>query len=556
MKKAAPKWGDWTPASDFRGGETYQWIAAASEYSKRGGVMAYVRYGRGPNKVTLVSGDSDHLRIACPDRELILIANGNRAHIYRPMEGTFDEFYNFSPFFEHAAGDLNYGCVMTNYTSYIGKETRSSGIRRGSYRHPDAIKVLADSGGFQLLKETVDFIDPKQLIDWYNDNVDWGMVLDLPINTPGLDIHKRAAKIQAHNTKVMMDNKREGLELFNIIHGNDDAEMNAFRKIVERPDIDRLAVGGIYYGTILHSINRLCGIIQGGQSYKHYHALGVANITQTIPFMRMSGRLAPLITSDSSSHLQAAMGRKYYQPNGLEALPDVRFFADAGGSVPGSNQFLPCHCPICRVLKYTDVMAMVNSNTITLLMGYHNLYVIQDLQRSLYDRVAHVPLADAKEGIKHLFANSKSKRKQISELMASMDFIEAVEKIGLKEARKDFGYWLLAEEGGAQAKSMFAGIAAGADKRTQKDELTGEEEEYIEPDPVKDNRLLSKYEAYQRGESVTPPKAKKGEKKAKVKKKKTGATKNGGKTMGVQRAVKPGAKKIKKKKPKPKKKEG
>ncbi len=563
-KTGGAPWGGWTPASDFRSGASYNFVPAASEYSKRGGVHIYVRYGRGPSHVTVVDHDSDFMRIKCPDRELLIVANGQRAHIYRPMQGTYDEFYNFSPFWEHSSADLEYGCVMTNYTSYIGKEKRSSGIRRKDFRYgiDQHTKIIADSGGFQLVKGTVDYIDPKELVTWYNDNVDWGMVLDTPLASNGLEIYTRSAKVQAENTRIMMDNKRPGLELLNIIHGAVGKEMDTFRKIVERPDIDRLAVGGIYFGSILSSIDRLCAIMTGGQRYKHYHALGIANITQTIPLMRLSGSdIAPLITSDSSSHLQAANGRKYYKPNGTEALPEVLFYADAGGYHPGGNQLLNCTCPICSVVKYTDVLSMVNSNTITLLLVYHNLFSIQMFQKSLYDRVAGVPVGEAKDALRTLFGNSKAKRKQLQEFFHTLDFVDMVKTSGLADARKEFAFYLPKTDSDTGAtKTLFSGI---------------EMEETA--DPTRDLAILKKYEDAQAGRlklSSTPERKPAPPKKKKVKleaeegaapepevvepvkldkagrKKKNiaSATKIGNKAMGVTRSKRPGKQKVKKKK--------
>lgn len=437
----------------------FSWVPAGMEYIKRGGAAIYIRYGRFPRgKITLHDSESRCMRITCPDRELLIISNMNQVHAYRPTAGTYDELVVLSPFYEKAAKDLHYRFLMSNYTTYIGKEGLSSRIRR-SGGHKGGTQIIADSGGYQISQGKIDYIDPQFLIKWYNDNVDLGMVLDIPSRVSGVKNSQRLARIQAANTKVLMDNKRDDLELINIYHGGSEAELAAYRDLTDRPDINRLAIGGGYYGTVLGSIERVVRILMDSRKYEQYHLLGVQNILQTLPMMKMAIEgLAPLITSDSTTHIQNAVSKGYYFHGSMTDPPRYINIGQRGTSpyIPSPYSTLSCTCAVCSAIKYSDVLSILTGDAVDQMLMYHNLFETQRYMLSMYEALERSDHKQTKELLVSQFVTGKkTKRVGITEMMKSFDFIEVAKNEGIKQAQKKYAYYLQSSAAGRSTKTLF-----------------------------------------------------------------------------------------------------
>lgn len=424
----------------------YAWVPAGMESFKRGGPVIYIKYGQNADRIEVVEKSSQHIWIKCPDRELVIVSNANHVHAFRPMQGTFDQAVCLSPFYEPSAADLAYNYIMVNYTEYIGKEGTASKIRKNGRPKDSQLKIISDSGGFQVWREDIDYIDPHKLVNWCNENVDLAMIFDIPTSASGVKHFERLAKIQAKNTEIMVRNKRADLELFNVFHGHTKQEVQTFRKITERDDINRLAIGGGYWGTVLGSISRWYGILTEGRKYEHYHILGVQNVLQTLPIMRMVAKgAAPLITSDSTTHIQNAVSKNFYFHPHMSEPPKYLNFGyrgTAGGYKPSPLMTLPCNCQVCSALKYKDVMAALSGHPIDTMMLYHNLYATQRYLRSMYQHVQDADTKELKDLVRFQFASKKTRRKGVEDMLQAFDFIDAVAKDGLDDARKQFRFYL------------------------------------------------------------------------------------------------------------------
>lgn len=429
----------------------YEWVPAGMESFRRGGPVIYVKYGRYPDRIEVLEKSSQHVWIRCPDRELVIVSNANHVHAFRPMQGNFDAAVSLSPFYEPSAVDHDYHYIMVNYTEYIGKEGNASRIRRAGYPDGGKLKIISDSGGFQVWREDIDYIDPMKLIEWCNDNVDLAMIFDIPTSARGTKHFRRLANIQARNTEIMVQNKRKDLELFNVFHGHTKPEVEVFRGITERDDINRLAIGGGYWGTVLGSISRWYGIMSEGRKYDHYHILGVQNVLQTLPIMRMVAKgAAPLITSDSTTHIQNAVSKNFYfHPHMSEPPKYINFGyrGTAGGYKPSPLMTLPCTCQVCSVIKYKDVMAAMSGHPIDTMMIYHNLYATQRYLRSMYEHIQTLTTKELKELVKFQFAAKKTRRKGVEDMLQAFDFIDCVASEGLEAARNKFKFYLPDDSG-------------------------------------------------------------------------------------------------------------
>ena len=424
----------------------FSWCPAGMEYSKRGGAAIYVRYGRFPqHKITLREKTSGHFWVQCPDRELVIVSNAQQAHAFRPMSSNYDECISLSPYHDHAAVDLNFDFLMTNYTSELGKEHTSAKTRTHGSDPTVKTKIISDSGGFQIYRGVIDYIDPEQLVQWYNDNTDYGMILDIPANIVGMKHHKRLAKIQAANTEIMMKHKRKDLELFNVFHGSNDAETELFRSITDRPDINRLAIGGGYWGTVLASVSRWYAMFLDKRKYKHYHVLGVQNVLQTIPLMKAAcSGAAELITSDSTTHIQNAVAKGFYFHPSMADPPTFMSIGYRGNTPYKPNPYntLPCTCSVCTVLKYKDIFSVLSGHSIDVMLTYHNLFATQKYFRAMYNVIESATTKELKEVLKPQFLDGKTKRSGIEEMFKALDFIDTVHAYGLDAARKKFSYYL------------------------------------------------------------------------------------------------------------------
>lgn len=440
----------------------YSFVPAGCNHSHMGGLGIYVTYKRntGKKSITIRAQGTRHLWAECPDRDLYIVTDSNFANSLRPMQGNYDEYIDLGIFNPVTSVDMSdyMDIFMTNYTTYIGKEQTSPNNKGKDHRDLSDIKpqIMADSGGYQILTGRLDYLDPKEIVGWYNDNVDMGMVLDLPVNIVGADLIKELALVQAKNTQIMMDNKRDSLELINIMHGATDKEKKLFKSICERPDIDRLAMGGFYFTSIVESIRNFYTTIQGGQKYKHVHVLGVANIDQIYLLMRLAhSGVVDHITSDGSSYLQEAVHKRYFVHSHLTDPPDYRDIGDIGGGRPNADKLLPCGCPVCSNIRYMDILSNLNGNIPLCLLTYHNMFAFTKFIRAMDNILAEMTNKELKQ---FLSIQMKTRSAGRVETPKGIDFIDHVQAHGLEAAVKKFQFYLSSghKEDSDKVPALFA----------------------------------------------------------------------------------------------------
>jgi hypothetical protein len=413
----------------------YSFVAAASLYRNYAGLAVFVKYKGGPkHKISIKDAGQNHLWLVCPDRELVIVRNAYETGSFYPYGESFDEVHDFNLFNDEVCKDLGIEYIMTNYAHTQNKEQHP---RLKAKTSPQKrINVLSDSGGLQLARGVSGIITPQDLIGFYNKNVDAGMVLDIPMG----GVHdpktlKRAAEIQRENTNIMLAESK-GSELINIFHGTTVEQRKMFRETVEDERIDRVAMAALHTRSLVSATNEVYNTVHGSSKrYKQYHALGIY-ISTYIPMLvklANSGENPPHITSDSTSHIQSARNKSYHFQFDIYHN-SKRLAIGSRGSVPNTGKLLPCQCPVCRVLKYTDVLAFGPLRYVMELLSVHNAIEMTRYAGQLQEACLQLK---PREFNKLVEMQLKS-HPELKQVKASLDFIDIASSDGLKAARAKY----------------------------------------------------------------------------------------------------------------------
>lgn len=434
----------------------YSYVPAALNSSNFGGLGLYVRYGKtGSNSITVREANPGVMWIQAPDRDLVFVSDTHHEHSWTPSGGTFDEFLNLSVFHEDAAKDFGLDYYMTNFTEFIGARDRKSLRLREGHKHIEGTPlVISDSGGFQLMTGKLDYVDPVEAVQWYNRNVDIGIVLDIPPvgGTDNKDL-LRMAKVQKANTELMLQHKTPELELMNIFHGNTMEGREIFRKVVETDKIDRLAIGGSYNKSILLSIYELMKLATTGKQYKQYHILGVTNFLQVVALLRLTQKgLVPHVTSDSSTHLNKAFKKEYLHQSQLTSNI-VHLQIGRKHVYPSVGNRLPCSCPVCSRVKYTDIFSLNDGMALNGALAWHNMHFYSEYITRMKD-VVTLPSKD----LLHLIQKQLGSRHGVKEAMDAIRFIDCIEEEGLPKAAKKYEFFIEHSVTHQDDNNLFTGV--------------------------------------------------------------------------------------------------
>lgn len=482
----------------------YAFVVAATLFKSYGGLCVFVKYKGGDQHKIVIKDQSDnHIWLICPDRELVIVRNSDNMASFFPSGDSFDEVYDFNLFNDSVSKQLGIKYIMTNYA-----HSKTSMNPRTPSRIPDEdrITVLSDSGGLQMARDMIGAIDPRSLVEFYNNNADAGMVLDLPLSVSSPDIIERAARLQKASTELMLKGSN-GIELLNIFHGHDIEQRRAYRKIVETDRINRCAVGGLYRQGLLGGCDIIWDLVNTGQKYKQYHMLGVFGSLH-VPLMVKLANMTwkPHITSDSTSHIQSASFKSYHFQFDIYHT-SKRLAIGSRGSIPNTGKLLPCQCEVCKVLKYSDVLAF-GSNRFTLeLMAIHNAVEMTRYSNQLQEAADCLPMKEYNQ----LVYRQLEKHPQLREVRQAIDFCDLAEAKGIEVARKRYDIHLhkTLEKQAKTIQNLFASSAA----------VEGDEGAELQTIGEKTKRVLGRIAAMEKVVGITSgeKKGKKGKKEAATK---------------------------------------
>lgn len=407
----------------------YSFVAAGALHRNFGGYSVYVKYKAGKKgKIRIKQQTANHIWFICPDRELVIVKNNHTLDAFYPSGESFDTCLDFSIFNDQTSQALNIEYIMTNFAH----NAAAVHPRSTSNKPPqDRIQILSDSGGLQLARGVTSTIHPKDLVTFYNNNVDAGMVLDLPLFFNDPKIIRMAARQQRDNTNVMMK-YNQGVDLINIIHGKNMEERTMFREIVEDERLTRIAIGGLGKYCSTAAVDAIYELVTGKFKYKQHHILGVYT-AGLVPLMIKiaNGSLNVHLTSDSTSHIQSAINKAYHYQfdiyHNMKRLP-----IGSRNSERNTLKELPCQCRVCTTLKYTDILGF-GSNRYTLeLLSIHNAYEMSRYAASLQEACIN----SSPREFNILVEKQLGKSAELQQVQHALDFIDITEKYGLDAARK------------------------------------------------------------------------------------------------------------------------
>lgn len=358
---------------------SYVFIPAALHCSHDAGIVVYVKYGSFPDEMLVIEDSPNYSHLRLPDRELYIVTDSDTSLDMKVFD--WDECVPISPFHKTSNNMPFSDIVMINYVEHYGHFDRANlNCRKGCI--PNRTKVICDSGGFQLMRGRVDFIEPKNLANFYNKNADMGVILDIPLyRTISRDTLKKVCKVQNRNTQELLNYKDDTVELVNVCHGYSVDNYSFYLDTVTIPEIDRLCIAGLYLKDMLSGLSEFIHIVEKWRNhYKHFHILGVYNISALSFYIYLAEKIFPdiLITSDASTPLQSARSRLYHHQSEFN---DTMQRMIIGSRVNGLKHFnsrrtLPCTCPVCRAIKYMDVFSFLVTNKTTRLLNAHNMFEI------------------------------------------------------------------------------------------------------------------------------------------------------------------------------------
>jgi len=396
----------------------------------------------------------EYTHIDTPDRELLIVSNGNRAENIRPLGEGYDEFVALAPF-HLVSKDSGMQWGMMNYLQNLNPKYNHHFM--DAYQNiKGRIQIISDSGGFQLSRGAISFINPEELATWYSSTCDIGMALDVPLGREGSSkFLKDSGRVQKKNNVKMLETfakLNSKTKLMNVLHGLSEEEHELYHKITFEPTVDKLAIGGVYHSSLVGSTKMIYNLMFNsdiGKYYKHIHILGVFN-NKILPIYYWIFKLANeksktpiLMTSDSSTAIQQAVAKTFFishnydQPYLFEKLGTTF----QTGHLPSrliSSPFrtLNCACPVCAAIKYTDVFTFFTGQAINSTLIYHNNWQMCKYTNFMNEMLQKLDFAQYRD----LVARQIGKR-AARDTLDALDFVNHAHKHGLKAANGRFSYY-------------------------------------------------------------------------------------------------------------------
>lgn len=277
--------------------------------------------------------------------------------------------------------DMGYGFAMVSPHN-VGTTTKS---RRNPY-----VKLVSDSGGFQMHSGASDFIDPIELAQYYNETVDFGVGLDIPVfnNT---ELQDRMVEIMIKNNHIIKKHLLPEVSLYDVSHGATLAERQKFlnRVLKEKPSSDRLAVGGIAQNnrnggalvTAVTGVMNLMYVLDRTKGrYTSFHILGTTAPFYLVLYEVLVSLLDVHLTADSTSYILSPTNNIYMY---ADTDPESIRFSSLQLPKDEMSFDLNCTCPACYLTKYPlHYVRHAHVNAI------HALHAVKNIQAQVKELVS------------------------------------------------------------------------------------------------------------------------------------------------------------------------
>jgi hypothetical protein len=473
----------------------YQFVPAGIFPKAEGSCGIYVKHHPLKDVVPhIISYHPSYTHIDTPDRELLIVADAGHNNNIRPLDQNFDSFISLSP--THlTASDTGLKWCMTNYIQNVS--TKYDHNFMDTFRRlpedTNRVKILSDSGGFQLGRGNISFIDPERLAVWYHHNSDIGMSLDIPIGSKGKrKFLKDTAKIQRANNRTILDifkEKNSATELMNVVHGLTYEEQQAYHETVFEQSVHRMSMAGIYHKSIVEAVSLVHNFIMSdaGKHYNHVHLLGMFSnkilpvfIWQFKRFNDYYGRHI-LMTSDATTAIQQAIARvnilstdhdEQYKFQKLGLIHQTGHMASR--NIQSCHRTLNCSCPSCSAVKYKDVYSFINGRTVTAALIFHNMWQMSQYGSFMSQMAQQLSFKDYESLVVRQIGKRASR-----DTVDALRFAEECMNGGIKKATQKYSFYF---------RSLFTGNFTSMLDETVK-EPPKTNTEYLK-------KLFSKYQKY------------------------------------------------------------
>jgi hypothetical protein len=376
-----------------------------------------------------------------PDRLLYMSRHNHKNDSSRPLDLKWDKFISLSLMSSNGS-DYHFDRFMINPHAMTQKDKKANYATKKINR--TGLLICSDSGGFQLRSGLSTWIDPYEVINFYNANVDEGMPLDLPCGYAPEETFKACAEVQVLNSRIFKENKRPNLRLGTIIHGISVNEMRMYKRIIDDsdPEWDFCALPSSMSLPALKQLDRLCFLLSNGYQYPHYHQLGMYSLASTVLTARLAQNLLKanrrvLFTADASTAIYMAKMRgiltRTTQYNSVE-----RFLLgknSIAGGTPNHSKKVHCSCSMCQNLGYLDAYTQWEGSPPKYLLDRHNSIVFSEWCNMMNDYARDL---DDKQYLELISSIITGRQKQ--QVIFGMEYLKVLFNDGWQAAHRRFSH--------------------------------------------------------------------------------------------------------------------
>lgn len=330
------------PSIDYHKGKTR--LVFAGQESLNGYQDIAVVFEKNEGYSTKAWSSPRRLEIRLPDRTLYVTAKSGRSNVLLPSQA--DALVS-------TKRDMNQWKTLDTDMLLFNPIHSPKSLNTQAYLRA-GIDVLVDSGGFQLIQGTSEFVSPEDTVTFYNNHASIGVGLDFPA-PPGIDaiLYKENCALQKMNNAYIRSRLKEGVTLAPVVHGATPKTREHCLKSVYKEGREHcLTISGMISrrGDPLDVVKQRLACLslvihKTRKNILYYHLLGATSIFwQAVNTLLASSGYVTSIGGDSVSHRQSAIGGSY------NLMP--HFLGPESYNQPVKTEqvaHLPCSCPICVV---------------------------------------------------------------------------------------------------------------------------------------------------------------------------------------------------------------
>lgn len=271
---------------------------------------------------------------------------------------------------------------------------------RQRYGLEDDVKVMGDSGGFQLATGAIKW-DPKfkeTIFQWLEQNCDIGVNLDIPPRVKYDGKFYECLDISYDNFKYFAENQTGKCKFLNVVQGNNVNEYDIWYNRVKDFDFNGWSIGGTQKGIALF-MAALVPMLRHREFEKernmYVHVLGISKISDFFMlsfFQKMlnkyhGGRIQ--VSTDSSSPGQYPVYGTYLHSPQLTKMTFTHLYFPKGDNLPYNATDLvpnPYGHPVSEGFTFGEVANY--KGDVTMKMTLNNLFVYNETVKQV-EQIVH-----------------------------------------------------------------------------------------------------------------------------------------------------------------------